>query len=70
MRYIGLILALGAISWTLYQMAGGGAAETVIPAEYQQSIDTAKGMEQALQDAAQKSMQDAEDNAAQSAPVD
>ena len=52
MRYIGLILALGAICWVLYQAAGGGEAETVITAEQQQSLDKAKGMEDALQEAA------------------
>jgi hypothetical protein len=61
MRFIGLILALGAISWTLYQMADGGEAETVIPAEYQKSIDTAKDLEQAMKDASQSSMQEAEE---------
>jgi preprotein translocase subunit SecG len=60
MRYIGLILALGAICWVLYQAAGGGDAETVIPAEYQKSLNTAKGVEDAMQDAARKSMEEAE----------
>jgi hypothetical protein len=60
MRLIGLILALGAISWTLYQMAGGSEAETVIPAEHQKSIDKAKGLEQAMKDASQRSVQEAE----------
>ena len=57
MRFIGLILALGAISWTIYQMAGGSEAETVISAEHQKSIDKATGLEQAMKDASQKSMQ-------------
>jgi hypothetical protein len=60
MRYIGLILALGAICWVLYQAAGGGEAETVIPVEYQKSLNAAKGVEQAMQDAAKKSMEEAE----------
>jgi preprotein translocase subunit SecG len=60
MRYIGLILALGAICWVLYQAAGGGEAETAIPAEYQKSVKTAQGVEQAMQDAAKKAMEDAE----------
>ena len=60
MRLIGLILALAAITWVLYQAAGGGEAETAIPVEYQKSLDKTKGVEQALQDAAQKSMQEAE----------
>jgi hypothetical protein len=44
----------------LYQAAGGGDAETVIPAEYQKSLNTAKGVEDAMQDAARKSMEEAE----------
>ena len=60
MRYIGLILALGAVCWVLYQAAGGGKAESVIPVEQQRSLDKAKGVEQAMQDAAKKSMEEAE----------
>ena len=60
MRFIGLILALGAISWTLYQMADGGESETAVPAEYQKSLDTAKDLEQAMKDASQRSMEKAE----------
>ena len=62
MRILGLALALGAITWALYQMAGGGEAETVIPAGHQQAIDKAKQLEQAMQDASQRSMQEAEKN--------
>jgi hypothetical protein len=61
MRYIGLILALGAICWVLYRAAGGGEAETAIPAEYQKSLNTAKGVEDAMQEAASKSMEEAEE---------
>lgn len=60
MRYIGLILALGAICWVLYQAAGGGKAESVIPVEQQRSLDKAKSVEQTMQDAAKKSMEEAE----------
>lgn len=60
MRFIGLILALGAVCWALYRAAGGGEAETVIPPEYQKSLDTAKGMEDAMQEAARKTMEEAE----------
>jgi hypothetical protein len=60
MRYIGLILALGTICWVLYQAAGGGEAETVIPIEQQRALDTAKGLEQSMQDAAKKRMEEAE----------
>jgi preprotein translocase subunit SecG len=65
MRYIGLILALGVIGWVLYQAAGGGKAETAIPESYQQSLGKAKGVEQAMQDAAKKSMQEAEEKSGQ-----
>lgn len=62
MRILGMVLALGAVTWVLYQAAGGGEAETAIPAEYQKSIDKAKDVEQTLKDAAQKSVDDAEAN--------
>ena len=62
MRFIGLILALGAIGWTLYRIAGGGEAETAVPATYQKSIDAAKGLEQAVQQASQNSIETAEGN--------
>lgn len=60
MRYIGLILSLGIICWVLYQAAGGGKAETIIPAEQQKALNTAKGMEDALKEASKKSMEQAE----------
>lgn len=60
MRLLGLILSVGAICWVLYQAAGGGDAETAIPVEYQKDLTKAKGVEQAMQDAAQKSMEEAE----------
>ena len=60
MRLLGLILALGAICWVLYQAAGGGEAKTAIPVEYQKDVIKAKGVEQTMQDAAKKSMDEAE----------
>jgi preprotein translocase subunit SecG len=60
MRLLGLILSLGVICWVLYQAAGGGEAETAIPVEYQKSVTKAKGVEQTMQDAAQKSIEEAE----------
>ena len=60
MRLIGLILSLGAIVWVLYQLAGGDEAKTIIPVEHQRALNTAKGLEQSMQDAAQKSMEEAE----------
>lgn len=61
MRLIGLILSLGAIVWVLYQLAGGGEAKTIIPVEHQRALDTAKGVEQSLQDASRKRMEEAEE---------
>lgn len=60
MRYIGLILALGTICWVLYQAAGGDKAETAIPVEYQKSLNTAKDLEQSMQDTAKMRMEAAE----------
>jgi hypothetical protein len=57
MRFVGLILALGAIGWVIYQGAGGKDAETAIPESYQQSMDKAKGVEQSVQQATQQRMQ-------------
>lgn len=65
MRYLGLILALGVVCWVLYRAAGGGEAETVIPAEYQKSLNTAKGVEQSMQDATRKSLEEAEEKSGQ-----
>jgi preprotein translocase subunit SecG len=62
MRFIGLILSLGAITWVLYQASGGGEAETIIPEGHQQALDKAKGVEQTLMDATQKKMQALEEN--------
>lgn len=57
MRLIGMVLALGAIMWVLFQSSGGGDAETVIPESYQQSLDKANSVEQSLQEATLKRMQ-------------
>lgn len=61
MRLIGMILALGAIVWVMLQAAGGGDAETVIPESYQQSINKAQGLEQSMQDAADKKLRELEE---------
>ncbi|RLA45945.1 MAG: hypothetical protein DRQ97_08730 [Gammaproteobacteria bacterium] len=56
MRLIGLVLSLGAIMWVLYQSAGGGDAETIVPQEHIKSMEKAENVEQSLQDAAQLQM--------------
>ena len=57
MRLIGMILALGAIGWVLYQASGGKDGDGAIPESYQQSMDKAKGVEQSVQQATQQRMQ-------------
>ena len=49
MRLIGMILALGAIVWVMYQSAGGGNADSAIPQSYQESIEKAENLEQDIQ---------------------
>ncbi len=58
MRLIGIILALGAIGWVLYQDSGGREGEGAIPEGYQQSMDKAQNVEQTVQDAAQQRLQE------------
>ncbi len=58
MRLIGIILALGAIGWVLYQASGGREGEGAIPEGYQQSMDKAQDVEQTVQDAAQRRLQE------------
>ena len=50
MRMIGMLLALAAITWTLYQLAGGDEAETAIPEPYQRSLEKAQGVEKTMQE--------------------
>jgi hypothetical protein len=58
MRILGLILALGALTWVLYQAAGGGEAETVIPEGHQQALEKAQGVEQTLMESSKKQLQE------------
>ncbi len=57
MRFIGLILALGAIAWVLYQASGGEDAETVLSEGHQQALEKAEGVEETVMDATQKRME-------------
>ncbi|MFN2168674.1 MAG: hypothetical protein ACK2U9_20770 [Anaerolineae bacterium] len=57
MRLLGMLLALGAIAWLLYTAAGGEDAETVIPESYQQSMDKARGVEDMVNEQANKQLQ-------------
>lgn len=61
MRLIGLILSLGAITWVMLQVSGGGDAETVVPEGHRQALEKARGVEQSLMDATQKKAQELED---------
>jgi hypothetical protein len=58
MRFIGMILALGAIGWVLYQASGGKDSDGAIPESYQQSMQKAEDTEQAVKDAAQLRLQE------------
>ncbi|MEP5568177.1 MAG: hypothetical protein ABJN62_10115 [Halioglobus sp.] len=62
MRLLGMILALGAIGWVLYNASGGGEAETIIPESYQQSLDKAQGVESMVNDAAGQRLDSVDDN--------
>jgi len=58
MRLIGMILALGAIGWVLYQASGGKEGDGVVPESYQQSMKKAEGVEQTVKEAAELRMQE------------
>lgn len=62
MRLMGMILALGAIGWMLYNASGGGEAESIIPESYQQSLDKANDVESMVKDAAEHRLDSLEDN--------
>ena len=57
MRVIGMMLSLGAIMWVLYQSAGGGEAETVIPEGQQAALNKAKDLESSMQTALEQRME-------------
>lgn len=61
MRLLGMILALGAIGWVLYNASGGGEAESIIPESYQQSLDKAKGVQSMVNDSAEQRLQSLDD---------
>ena len=58
MRLLGMILALGAIMWVLFQASVGDKTDGIIPEEYQKSMEKAEGVEKTLQDAAQLRLQE------------
>ena len=58
MRFIGMILALGIIGWVLYQASGGKDGDGAIPEAHQQSMKKAESVEQTVQDAAQRHLQE------------
>jgi len=62
MRLIGMILALGAIGWVLYQASGGKEGDGAIPESYQQSLKKAEGVEQTVQEAAQLRLQEMDES--------
>jgi len=58
MRLLGLILALAAITWVLYQASGGGEAETMIPEGHQEALEKAQGVEQTLMESSKKQLEE------------
>ena len=44
MRLLGMLLALSAIGWVLYNASGSGESDTIIPESYQQSLDKARAL--------------------------
>ena len=65
MRLLGMVLALGAIGWVLYQASGGKDADGVIPESYQLSMKKAEGVEQSVQEASLLRMQDIDEKSSQ-----
>ena len=62
MRLLGMLLALGAMGWVLYNASGSGESDTIIPESYQQSLDKAQGVEEMVKDAAEQRLNSLEDN--------
>ncbi|MBT3411306.1 MAG: hypothetical protein P8L70_03335 [Halioglobus sp.] len=62
MRLLGMLLALGAMGWVLYNASGSGESDTIIPESYQQSLDKAQGVEEMVKDAAEQRLDSLEDN--------
>jgi hypothetical protein len=62
MRLLGMLLALGAIMWVMFQGAGGDKADGIIPQEYQRSMEKAEGVEKTVHDAAQLRLQELDKN--------
>jgi hypothetical protein len=57
MRFIGMLLALGAITWVMYQASGGGKSETVISESQQQAVEKAQDLEKTIQLQTQKRLE-------------
>ena len=62
MRLLGMLLALSAIGWVLYNASGSGESDTIIPESYQQSLDKAQGVEEMVKDAAEQRLDSLADN--------
>lgn len=54
MRLLGMLLALGAIGWLLYNASGGGKNDTIIPEPYQQSLEKAEATEKMVNDSVEE----------------
>lgn len=65
MRLIGLVLALGAMAWVLYQAAGGDNADSAIPEAHQASLEKAQSLESSVQATIEQRLQEAEQEASE-----
>ncbi len=62
MRFIGILISLGIIGWILYKASGGDENPGVIPESYLESMEKAEGVEQTVQDAAQRRLEELDQN--------
>lgn len=61
MRILGLVFALGIITWVMLQAAGGPEAESVISQGHQDALQKAQDVEAAVQDAVDDKLKNLEE---------
>ena len=61
MRLLGMILALAAIGWVMYNASGGKDADSAIPKGYQDAMEKARGVEQTVKDSSQMQIPELEE---------
>ena len=57
MRLLGMVLALAAIGWALFEFSGGDENSDAIPEPYRESLEKAQDVEKTLGDSARKTME-------------